>query len=71
MTSNFGQSLKQSADGQFLYIKLLSADCIDTMNTKLIVRYIFRETLGLTGMGVALFWSLDGSTGGLPGRRWR
>ncbi|MFZ1463991.1 MAG: hypothetical protein WAV60_08055, partial [Anaerolineae bacterium] len=26
------------------------------MNTKLMVRYAIRETLGLLGMGVALFW---------------
>ena len=27
------------------------------MNKKLFVRYVIRETLGLVGMGVALFWS--------------
>jgi protein-S-isoprenylcysteine O-methyltransferase Ste14 len=27
------------------------------MNKKLITRYVIRETLGLVGMGVALFWS--------------
>ncbi len=27
------------------------------MNSKLIIRYIIRETMGLVGMGIALFWS--------------
>lgn len=27
------------------------------MDTKLIVRYVIRETMGIVGMGVALFWS--------------
>jgi protein-S-isoprenylcysteine O-methyltransferase Ste14 len=30
---------------------------IKNMNTKLIIRYAFREIMGLIGMGVALFWS--------------
>jgi hypothetical protein len=28
-----------------------------TLSTRLIARYAFRETMGLVGMGVALFWS--------------
>jgi hypothetical protein len=27
------------------------------MDTKLIARYAIRETMGIVGMGVALFWS--------------